>query len=193
MRRRCCHLVGLKKRKLFGIDTFPALEFPVAASIRRSPDQLSSPRCLPKTPLQTYKVHFRVTPVTTKNAIPMLISTSSLHKMHRSVTPEHTLHKISKRSPEVLAARKTMFIDEEDIMLETRIEVSLQPKLANYRIVVTVDMCVNTIHPLEYLTDHAWEGFWEWNTCDWLERAKDEVKLHVPMRLGKTASLSMLL
>lgn len=49
-------------------------------------------------------------------------------------------------------------------MLEACIEVSLEAKFANDGVVVTVNMGVDTIHALEYLSDHAGEGLGEGNT-----------------------------
>jgi len=59
-----------------------------------------------------------------------------------------------------------MLIDEEDVVLEACVEVSLEAKFANDRVVVAVDVCVDSIHALEYLSDHAREGFWERNACE---------------------------
>lgn len=90
--------------------------------------------------------------------MPVLISISSIHNIHRSITSEHTFHKIAEWSPEVFTTGKTMLVNEENIVLKAGIEMSLQPKFTNHRVVMTVYVCINPVHPLEYLTDHAWEG-----------------------------------
>jgi hypothetical protein len=80
-----------------------------------------------------------------------------------SVTPEHTVHKISQWSPEILSARTVVLINEENIMFEASVEVSLETKLTNNGIMVTIDVGVDAVHPLENLSNHAGEGFWEWH------------------------------
>lgn len=57
-----------------------------------------------------------------------------------------------------------MFVDEEDIVLEARIQMGLQSKLDDNRIVVTIYVCVDAIESLEKLTDQDWEGLWKWYT-----------------------------
>lgn len=49
-------------------------------------------------------------------------------------------------------------------MLETCVEMSFKTQLSNHGIVVAVDMCIDTIHALEDLSNHAWERFWERHT-----------------------------
>jgi hypothetical protein len=80
-----------------------------------------------------------------------------------SVTPEHTVHKISQWSPEILSACKVVLINEENVMFEASVEVSLETKLTNNGIMVTIDVGVDAVHPLENLSNHAGEGFWEWH------------------------------
>lgn len=48
-------------------------------------------------------------------------------------------------------------------MLEAGIEMGLKTKFTNDGVVVAIDVSVNTIHSLEDLTNHAWEGFRKWN------------------------------
>lgn len=79
------------------------------------------------------------------------------------ITLQHAIHEISQRSPEILATIQTVLIDEENVVLEAGVEMSLEPQLANNWVVVAVDVCVHTVHPLEDLSDHAREGFGEWN------------------------------
>lgn len=58
-----------------------------------------------------------------------------------------------------------MFINKKNIVLETGIEMGLKTKLTDDRVVVAVDMGVDSVHSLEYLSDHARERLWEWNAC----------------------------
>ena len=81
-----------------------------------------------------------------------------------SIVSQHTLNKITQRTPEILAASKIMLIDKQNIVLEAGIEMSFETEFANNRVVVAVDMGINAVHAFEYLADHAWEGFGEGNT-----------------------------
>lgn len=74
--------------------------------------------------------------------------------------------------------------------------MSLKTKLADDRVVVAVDVGVHTIHALEDLSDHAWERLREWDTFESLVIPAHEIlnsSWDVPILLGNTASLSMLL
>ena len=57
-----------------------------------------------------------------------------------------------------------MLVDEQYIVFEACVEVSLETKLAYNGIMVAVNVRVDTVHALEYLSDHAGEGFREWDT-----------------------------
>jgi hypothetical protein len=48
-----------------------------------------------------------------------------------------------------------MLINEKNIMLEAGVKMGLKAKLSHNRVVVTVDVSVNSVHPLEYLPNHA--------------------------------------
>jgi hypothetical protein len=50
-----------------------------------------------------------------------------------------------------------MLVDKEDIVLEASIEMGFKAKLTDDRVVVAVDMCVDSVHALEDLPNHAWE------------------------------------
>lgn len=54
-----------------------------------------------------------------------------------------------------------MLINEEYILLEAGVQVRLQAKLTDDRVVVAVDMGVDTVHALEYLSNQRREGLWE--------------------------------
>jgi hypothetical protein len=60
--------------------------------------------------------------------------------------------------------------------------------------VMAVDVGVDTVHPLEDLPNHVWEGLREWDT--FLSSVYINIGLlqnKIPILLGKTDSLSMLL
>jgi len=54
-----------------------------------------------------------------------------------------------------------MLVDEQNIVLEACIEMSLKTKLTNDWIVMAIDVSVDSVHSLEYLSNHAWERLWE--------------------------------
>jgi hypothetical protein len=56
-----------------------------------------------------------------------------------------------------------VLIDEQDVVLETCIQVSLQAQFADDWVVVAIDMSVYTIHALENLSDHAGKRLREGN------------------------------
>lgn len=68
-----------------------------------------------------------------------------------SVTPQHALDEISQRPPEVLPIRQPVLIDKQDIVLETRVEVWFKTQVDDNRVVMTVDVRVRPIQPLEDL------------------------------------------
>ena len=56
-----------------------------------------------------------------------------------------------------------MLVNEEHVMLEACVEVGFKAELSNNGVVVAVDVGIDPVHSLEDLTDHAREGFREWN------------------------------
>ena len=58
-----------------------------------------------------------------------------------------------------------MLIDEEDIVLEARVEMWLKAQLDYDGIVVAIDMRVDSVEALEDLADKGGEGLWEWVAC----------------------------
>jgi hypothetical protein len=50
-----------------------------------------------------------------------------------------------------------VLVDEENVVLEAGVEVSFKTELADDRVVMAVDVGVDTVHSLEDLADHAWE------------------------------------
>jgi hypothetical protein len=80
-----------------------------------------------------------------------------------SIAPKHAVHKIPKRTPKILSACQVVFIDEKNVMLETRIQMSLKTKLTDDWVMVTVNMSIHTIHALENLPNHVRKRLWERN------------------------------
>lgn len=50
-----------------------------------------------------------------------------------------------------------MLVDEKNILLEAGVEMRLQTKFPDNGIVMTVDVCIDTVHSLEDLADECWE------------------------------------
>lgn len=82
-----------------------------------------------------------------------------------SITSEHAIDKISQWAPEILSTSKVVLIDEKNVMLEAGVEMGLQTELADDRVVVAVDVGINTVHSFEDLANHARECLRERNTC----------------------------
>lgn len=78
-----------------------------------------------------------------------------------SVAPQHTLDKVAEGAPEVLAAGEAVLVDEEDVLLEARVEVGLEAELADDGVVVAVDVGVDAVHALEDLAHGLGEGLGE--------------------------------
>ena len=57
-----------------------------------------------------------------------------------------------------------MLVDEEHVMLEARVEVRLEAQLNDDRIVVTVDMRIDAVEPLEQLLDQRRESLGKGDT-----------------------------
>lgn len=94
-----------------------------------------------------------------------IIVSHALNPGPTSVALEHAVHKISQRAPEILAAGKIVLVDEENVMLEARIEVCLESELSDDGIVMAVYVGIDTVHSLENLSDHARERLGEWDAC----------------------------
>jgi len=81
-----------------------------------------------------------------------------------SITLQHAIHQVSQRAPEVLAARQAMLIDEQHVVLEACVQMGFQTQLDDDRVVVTVDVGVDTVEALEDLADEGGECFRKWDT-----------------------------
>jgi hypothetical protein len=56
-----------------------------------------------------------------------------------------------------------MFIDEQDVMLEAGVEMGLEAEMYYYRVMMAVDVGVDTIQTLEDLAEEIGEGLGEWD------------------------------
>ena len=93
-------------------------------------------------------------------------SRSLFPKIHSSVSIalQHTIHQIPQRPPEIFPARQAMLVDEENVMLEARVQMRLQAQLHDDGVVVAVDVRVDAVQALEELPDEGREVFREWYT-----------------------------
>lgn len=57
-----------------------------------------------------------------------------------------------------------MLIDKQHIVLEACVQMGFQTQLNDDRVVVTVDVGVDTVEALEDLADEGGEGFRKWDT-----------------------------
>lgn len=57
-----------------------------------------------------------------------------------------------------------MLIDEQHVMLEACVQMGFKTQLDDDRVVVTVDVGVNTVEALEDLADEGGECFRKWDT-----------------------------
>ena len=70
------------------------------------------------------------------------------------IAPQHTLHQISQRAPEILAsAREAVLVDEQHIVFKARVQVRFETQLDDDRVVMAVDMGVDAVEALEHVAD----------------------------------------
>lgn len=58
-----------------------------------------------------------------------------------------------------------MLVDEQHVLLEAGVEVRLEAKLADYGVMVAVDVGVDAVHALEDLAHESRERLGERHTC----------------------------
>jgi hypothetical protein len=56
-----------------------------------------------------------------------------------------------------------MFIDKQDVMLEAGVEMGFEAEVYYYRVMMAVDMGVDTIQTFEDLAEETGEGLGEWD------------------------------
>lgn len=79
------------------------------------------------------------------------------------VTAQHTLHQITQRTPVILAARQFVLIDKQDVVLEAGVQVRLEAEVYHDRVVVAVDMSVDSVQTLKDLAEETRESLGERN------------------------------
>lgn len=97
------------------------------------------------------------------------------------ITLQHAFDQIAQRAPVVFAAAllKPVLIDEQNIVLETGVQVRFETQVHNDLIVVTIDVRVDSVKPFEKLSYRAWEMLWEWDAdTRWEGRFVVDVRLH---------------
>jgi uncharacterized membrane-anchored protein len=78
------------------------------------------------------------------------------------ITPQHTLHQIAQGTPEILAATgQSMLINEQHVVFEASVEMRLETQLNYDRVVVAVDVCIDTVQALEHVADERGERLGE--------------------------------
>jgi hypothetical protein len=118
-----------------------------------------------------------------------------------SVALQHAVHQVPQRAPEVLPARQIVLVDEEHVLLEAGVEMRLQAQLPHDRVVVAIDVGIDAVHALEDLANQSRERLGEGHACAGcqqfalirFEKPQAGKERASPIRLGRTASLSMLL
>jgi hypothetical protein len=58
-----------------------------------------------------------------------------------------------------------MLINEQDVVLEAGVEMWLETQMNNDRVVMAIDVRINTVQTLEDLTDSLAKGLGKWNSC----------------------------
>jgi tetrahydromethanopterin S-methyltransferase subunit B len=58
-----------------------------------------------------------------------------------------------------------VLVDEQNVMLEASIEMWFKTKVDDDRVVVTIDVCINTVKTLEDLADSLTKSLGEGNAC----------------------------
>ena len=57
-----------------------------------------------------------------------------------------------------------MLVNEQDIVLEARVQVGLQAEMDDNWVMVAVDVGINSVEALEELAQKRWKCLREWNT-----------------------------
>jgi hypothetical protein len=96
------------------------------------------------------------------------IESSLQPKRDSSVTPQHTLNKLSKRTKPLclLAAflvRQVELLNKQHEMLEASVKMRLQTESSNHTVVMAVYVCVNTVESLKEHLHCLLKAFREWH------------------------------
>lgn len=83
-----------------------------------------------------------------------------------SVTPQHAIDQITERAPVIFPTGQLMFVNEQDVVLEAGVQMRLETEVHHDRVVVAVDMSVDTVQALEDLAEETGECLGEGDTCN---------------------------
>lgn len=74
----------------------------------------------------------------------------------RSIAPQHAFHQIAQRSPEVFAtASQTVLVDEQHVVLETRVEMRFEAELDDDGVVMAIYVRIHAVEALEHVADEG--------------------------------------
>jgi hypothetical protein len=88
-------------------------------------------------------------------------STFSASKPPDLVALQHAIDQIAEGTPVVPTTGQVVLVDEENVLLEARVEVRLETELADYGVMVAVNVGIDAVHALEDLTNKSREGLGE--------------------------------
>lgn len=87
-----------------------------------------------------------------------------------------------------------MLVDEKNVVFEARVQMWFEAEVHHDRVMMTINMGIDSVQPLEELAEEARESLGERNAC-----ARKSAKAftgpclgYTPIRLGNICSLSML-
>lgn len=75
-----------------------------------------------------------------------------IRKRYASITPQHTLDQITQWTPEILPTRQPMLVNEENVVLEARVQMWFKTQVDDNGVVVAVNVRVHSVQALEDLT-----------------------------------------
>lgn len=109
-----------------------------------------------KAPHANHQTFLITLPTGVSSVFPQRLDNACIHTLERLVWPvsvalNHLLREIVQRTIKVLATSQFVLVDEQNVLLETRVEVGLQSKLSDNCVVVAVDVGINAIHALKDL------------------------------------------
>lgn len=84
---------------------------------------------------------------------------------HELITPQHTVHQVTQWPPEVFPNCQPMLVNKQDIVLEARVEMRLEPQVDDNGIVMAVDVRIHAVQTLKDLAKQTRERLRERDTC----------------------------
>lgn len=88
-----------------------------------------------------------------------------------------------------------MLVNEQDVLLEARVEMRFEAELTDDGVVVAVNVRVHAVHALEDLANKSRERLGERDTCTAVSVSDGfagRLAVDLPILLGSTCSLSIL-